>query len=357
MKNESGDVLMVKYELVKTLLYQSEEGAVEGEFIIGDETLWASRKVVAEIFNTVTQNISHHFSNIVSEGELDENEVSISSKELFKDDYEFSKKYLQNSQKGGRPQIWYNLDAIISIGYRINSKEATKFRIWSRGILKQYMRKGYVINKDLLINGGKFTDEYFEQLLEEIRDIRTSERKVYEKVTELYATAYDYNENAEITKKFYAKVQNKLHYAVSGLTAPELIHERADSDKEHMGLTSWRKSPNGKVYLSDAKVAKNYLTEQELKRLNRLVSMYLDYAEDRAERHIPMSMKDWSERLDKFLEFYEYNILEGKGNFSREEADEFVKKEYEKFKPIQDKIFKSDYNKFDEETKDLFDYS
>jgi hypothetical protein len=200
-------------------------------------------------------------------------------------------------------------------------------------------------------------DEYFEQLLEEIRDIRTSERKVYEKVTELYATAYDYNENAEITKKFYAKVQNKLHYAVSGLTAPELIHERADSDKEHMGLTSWRKSPNGKVYLSDAKVAKNYLTEQELKRLNRLVSMYLDYAEDRAERHIPMSMKDWSERLDKFLEFYEYNILEGKGNFSRDEADEFVKKEYEKFKPIQDKIFKSDYNKFDEETKDLFDYS
>ena len=286
---------MVKYELIKTLLYQSEEGAVEGEFIIGDETLWVSRKVVAEIFSTDKSNISKHFSNIVADGELIEKEVSISSKELFKDDSKFSSKSSLNSKKGGRPQIWYNLDAIISIGYRVNSKEATKFRIWSSGILKQYMRKEYVLNKELLINGGKFTDEYFTHLIEEIRDIRSSERKVYEKVTELYATAYDYNENAEITKNFYAKVQNKLHYAISGLTAPEIIHKRANSSKEHMGLTSWRKSPNGKVYLSDVKVAKNYLTEDELKRLNLLVSMYLDYAEDRAERHIPMSMKDWAE--------------------------------------------------------------
>ena len=200
---------------------------------------------------------------------------------------------MQNPKKGGRPQIWYDLDAIISMGYRVNSKEATKFRIWYRGILKQYMRKGYVLNKDLLINGGRFTDQYFEQLLEEIRDIRSSERKLYEKVTDLFATSYDYNKNAEITRKFYAKVQNKLHYAVSGLTAPEIIHERADSTKKHMGLTSWRKSPDGKVYLSDVKIAKNYLSEKELKRLNRIVSMYLDYAEDRAERQIPMSMKDW----------------------------------------------------------------
>ena len=183
------------------------------------------------------------FSNIVSEGELEEKEVSISSKELFKDDSDFIKNSLKKSNNRGRPQILYNLEAIISIGYRINSKEATRFRIWSRGILKQYMRNGYVLNKELLINGGKFTDKYFEQLLEEIRDIRSSERKVYEKVTDLFATAYDYNKNAEITRNFYAKVQNKLHYAVSGLTAPEIIHERADSTKEHMGLTSWRKSP------------------------------------------------------------------------------------------------------------------
>ena len=295
---------MVKYELVKTLLYQSEEGAVEGEFIIGDDTLWASRKVVAEIFGTDKSNISRHFSNIVFEGELEEKEVSISSNELFKDDSEFSAESAQNSKKGGRPQIWYDLDAIISIGYRINSKEATKFRIWSRGILKKYMREGYVLNKDLLMN-GKFNDEYFDNLLEEIREIRSSERRVYEKVTDLFATAYDYNKNAEITRNFYAKVQNKLHYAVSGLTAPELIHERADSTKEHMGLTSWRKSPDGKVYLSDAKVAKNYLTEKELKSLNRIVSMYLDYAEDRAERHIPMSMKDWI-KLPRLVEAVDF---------------------------------------------------
>ena len=214
------------------------------------------------------------------------------------------------------------------------------------------MRKGYVLNKDVLINGGRFSDEYFEQLLEEIRDIRSSERKVYEKVTDLFATSFDYNKNAEITRNFYAKVQ-QAPLCSSGLTAPEIIHERADSTMEHMGLTSWRKSPDGKVYLSDAKIAKNYLTEKELKSLNRIVSMYLDYAEDRAERHIPMSMKDWAERLDKFLEFYEYHVLEGKGSISREEVDEFVKIEYEKFKPIQDKLFQSDFNRFDEETKEL----
>ena len=205
---------MVKYKLVKTLLYESEEGAVECEFIIGDGTFWASRKVVADIFDTTEPNISMHFLNIVSEGELDEKEVSISSKELFKGDLEFSKNSLQNSKKGGRPQKLYNLDAIISIGYRVNSKEETRFCMWSRGILKQYMRKGYVLNKELLINGGRFSDEYFEQLLEEIRDIRSSERKVYHKITDLYATAYDYNKDAEITRNFYAKVQNKLHYAV-----------------------------------------------------------------------------------------------------------------------------------------------
>ena len=342
---------MVKYRLVDTLLYQTEEGAVEGKFIIGDDTLWASRKTVSEIFGTSGPNISMHFENIVQEGELDENEVSISSKELFKDDLEFSKKSLQNSKKGGRPQIWYNLDAIISIGYRINSKKATHFRIWSRDILKQYMRKGFVINKELLMNGGKFTEQYFDELVDVIREIRSSERKVYEKVTDLFATAYDYNKDAQITREFYAKVQNKLHYAVVGQTAPEIIYDRVDSEKENMGLTTWSGAPDGKVLLRDAKVAKNYLTEKELKTLNRVVSMYLDYAEDRAERHIPMSMEDWAERLDKFLEFYEYSVLKGKGSISRKDVDEFVKLEYEKFRPVQDKLFKSDYNRFDEETR------
>ncbi len=337
---------MVEYKLVETLLYQSEEGAVEGKFIIGDDTLWATQKVVAEIFGTTGQNISFHYLNIVEEGELIEKETRLTSKDLFKEDSEFIKESLINSNKRGRPEKWYNLDAIISIGYRINSKKATQFRIWARGILKQYMRKGFAINTELLKNGGKFTNQYFDELLETIREIRASERKVYEKVTDLFATSYDYNKNATITREFYSKVQNKLHFAVSGLTAPEIIKERANSKKEHMGLTSWSKAPGGKVLLSDVKVAKNYLTNDELRSLNRIVNMYLDYAEDRAERQIPMSMKDWAEKLDKFLEFNEYQVLKGKGSISRKDADNFVKKEYETFRIIQDKEFKSDYNEF-----------
>ena len=337
---------MVEYKLVETLLYQSEEGAVEGKFIIGDDTLWATQKVVAEIFGTTGQNISFHYLNIVEEGELIEKETRLTSKDLFKEDSEFIKESLINSNNRGRPEKWYNLDAIISIGYRINSKKATQFRIWARGILKQYMRKGFAINTELLKNGGKFTNQYFDELLETIREIRASERKVYEKVTDLFATSYDYNKNAAITREFYSKVQNKLHFAVSGLTAPEIIKERANSKKEHMGLTSWSKAPGGKVLLSDVKVAKNYLTNDELRSLNRIVNMYLDYAEDRAERQIPMSMKDWAEKLDKFLEFNEYQVLKGKGSISRKDADNFVKKEYETFRIIQDKEFKSDYNEF-----------
>ena len=337
---------MVEYKLVETLLYQSEEGAVEGKFIIGDDTLWATQKVVAEIFGTTGQNISFHYLNIVEEGELIEKETRLTSKDLFKEDSEFIKESLINSNNRGRPEKWYNLDAIISIGYRINSKKATQFRIWARGILKQYMRKGFAINTELLKNGGKFTNQYFDELLETIREIRASERKVYEKVTDLFATSYDYNKNATITREFYSKVQNKLHFAVSGLTAPEIIKERANSKKEHMGLTSWSKAPDGKVLLSDVKVAKNYLTNDELRSLNRIVNMYLDYAEDRAERQIPMSMKDWAEKLDKFLEFNEYQVLKGKGSISRKDADNFVKKEYETFRIIQDKEFKSDYNDF-----------
>lgn len=343
----------MEYEVIETLLYQSEEGAVEGEFIIGHDTLWAKQKVVAEIFGTTNSNISMHFSNIVEEGELIEKKVCISSKELFGDDNDFIKKSLKKSKNRGRPQKWYNLDAIISIGYRINSKEATNFRKWSRTILKDYMRKGFVINKELLINGGKFTDQYFDELLEVIREIRASERKVYEKVTDLFTTSYDYNENAQITKEFFSNVQNKLHYAVSGQTAPELIMSRADSTKEHMGLTTWKKAPKGKIYLSDARIGKNYLTESELKNLNRIVTMYLDYAEDQAERHNPMSMGDWVSRLDKFLEFNEYHVLKGKGTISRDEVDKFVKLEFEKFRPLQDKIFKSDYNRFEEESRKL----
>jgi hypothetical protein len=209
------------------------------------------------------------------------------------------------------------------------------------------------LDDELLKNGSRFGKDYFDQLLERIKEIKTSERRVYEKITDLFATSYDYNREAEITINFYKCVQSKLHYAVSGLTPPELIKSRADSKKEHMGLTTWQDAPNGKILLSDAKIAKNYLSEEEVSKLNRIVNMYLDYAENQALRHKAMSMKDWATRLDKFLEFNEYQILNNKESISQKEVDEFVKTEFEKFKPIQDKNYKSDYNKFDEETRKL----
>ena len=215
------------------------------------------------------------------------------------------------------------------------------------------MTKGFVLDDELLKNGTRFGKDYFYELLEKIREIRTSERRVYEKITDLYATSYDYNPKAKTTINFFKNVQSKLHYAISGLTPPEIMKQRANSDKKNMGLTTWKDAPNGKIMLSDVKVAKNYLSEEEISQLNRIVNMYLDYAENLAERQKAMSMKDWAERLDKFLEFNEYHVLRSGGSVSRKDADEFVKIEFEKFKPIQDRTYKSDYNKFDEETKKL----
>lgn len=252
-----------------------------------------------------------------------------------------------------RKTTFYNLDAIISVGYRVNSKNATRFRIWATGILREFMIKCFVLDDELLKNGSRFGKDYFTDLIERIREIRVSERRFYEKITDLYATSHDYNKNAEITRNFYAKVQNKLHYAVSGMTAPEIIKDRASSEKENMGLTSWKHSPDGKIQLSDTRIAKNYLTEDELVELNKLVELYLNFAELQATREIPMSMKDWAEQLDKFLDFVGYQILEGKGKVSRKEINDFVKVEFEKFRPIQDRFYKSDYNEFEQRTREL----
>jgi len=347
---------MVKdYEIVESLLYKGKEGGVTAEFLVdkANQTFWASQKTVADIFETSPPNISMHMQNIFQDGELKENEVSISSKELFKDQLEFIKESLINSKKAGRPSKWYNLDGIIAVGYRVNSKKATEFRIWATSILKDYIVKGFAIDVELLKNGTRLGEDYFKELLEIIRDIRLSERRFYEQITDIYATAYDYNKDAKITKEFFMNVQNKLHYAVSGHTSPEIIAERADSEKPFMGLETWDNSPNGKIYLKDAKIAKNYLNKKEITELRSIVNMYLDYAENQALRHNPMSMEDWAERLDKFLEFNEYHILKGKGKISRKSIDDFVKKEYEKYRPIQDKLYKSDYNNFIEETKKL----
>ena len=329
-------------QIVNTLLYIGDEGEVSINVVIDQEreTMWATQKTMAELFNVNVTAISKHLKNILEEGELKKNSV-ISKMEITASD---GKKYNTN---------FYNLDAIISVGYRVNSKDATHFRIWATNVLREYMVKGFVLDDELLKNGSRFGKDYFDQLLEKIKEIRTSERRFYEKITDLFATSYDYNPKAEITINFYKCVQSKLHYAVSGLTPPELIKNRADSKKEHMGLTTWQDAPNGKIMLSDAKIAKNYLSEEEISELNRIVNMYLDYAENQASRHKAMSMKDWATRLDKFLEFNEYQILNNKGSISRKEVNEFVKAEFEKFQPIQDKNYKSDYNKFDEETRKL----
>ena len=316
---------MQENNVTRTLLYVGEEGEVSMDVIIDHEreTFWATQKTMAELFNVKKNTISYHLRNIFSDGELEKNSVVRKIRTTAND----GKMYENN---------FYNLDAIISVGYRVNSKSATHFRIWATGILREFMIKGFVLDDELLKNGSRFGKDYFTDLLERIREIRVSERRFYEKLTDLYATSHDYNKNAEITKNFYAKVQNKLHYAVSGMTAPEIIKNRADSKKENMGLTSWKHSPDGKIQLSDTKIAKNYLTEDELTELNKLVELYLSFAELQATREIPMSMNDWAEQLDKFLDFVGYHILEGKGKFSRNDINEYVKTEFEKFRPIQD---------------------
>jgi hypothetical protein len=240
---------------------------------------------------------------------------------------------------------FYNLDAIISVGYRINSLRATAFRQWATSVLRNFAMKGYVIDRKRMENGTFLGEDYFEHLLAEIREIRLSERRFYQKITDIYATALDYNKDAAVTKAFFAKVQNKLHYAVHGHTAAELIRLRADADKEHMGLTSWENAPDGKIVKTDVSVAKNYLTETELESLGRIVNAYLDLAEDRAKRHIPMTMEDWANRLDKFLEADDRDILQNSGTITTRSAKDFAENEFGKFRVKQDRLFESDFDR------------
>jgi len=283
------------YQLTETLLYKGIKGAVTGQFLIdiGNETLWASQKTVAEIFGTSSANISMHMTNIFQDGELEENEVSISSKKLFEGQKEFIKKSLINSKKGGRPGIW------------------------STNILKEYMIKGFVLDDELLKNGSRFGKDYFDKLLERVREIRVSERRVYQKITDLYALSYDYNDNLQITRDFFAKVQNKVIYAVSGKTAPEIIVERADSNEMNMGLVTWEGSPKTKIHASDVVISKNYLNEDELKTADRLVDGFLTTAEMRVETHRkrekPLLLKDWSELLDNYINLNDFEILNNRG--------------------------------------------
>mgnify|MGYP000257346661 CR=1 FL=1 len=317
----------------KLIIYKNSDGNIIVDAIYKDETLWLSQKGMSKVFDVGVPAISKHLKNIFEENELDKNSV-VSKMEITAPD---GKNY--NTEV-------YSLDAIIAVGYRINSKKATEFRIWATKILKEYMTKGFALNDERFINGNKYDTKYFDELLERIKTIRVSERMAYQKITDLFiATATDYNPKSEEAYTFFKIVQNKLHFAISGHTAAELIYSRANSDKEHMGLTNWKNSPDGPIYKYDVDIAKNYLNEKELKDLNRIVTMYLDYAELQAENHNAMTMKDWVEKLNAFLQFNGKEILHNAGKISAGVAKELAYKEYDKFKVKQDKLYKSDFDK------------
>jgi len=316
------------------LIYKNENGEVVVDAIFKDETLWLNQKNMAKVFDCSVDNISLHLKNIFKDNELDKNSVTEEFSVTASDGKNYKTKF-------------YNLDAIISVGYRVNSKKATEFRIWATKILKEYMTKGFALNDERFIRGNKYDAKYFDELLERIKTIRVSERMAYQKITDLFiATAIDYNPKSEEAYIFFKIVQNKLHYAISGHTAAELIYSRADSNKEHMGLTNWKNSPDGLIYKYDVSIAKNYLTEEELEKLNDLTNMFLVFAEDEAkERHV-MTMKDWINATDDLLKFRRKKVLDNSGNISHKQAIEKAESEYEKFRVIQDQKYISTMDEF-----------
>ncbi len=321
---------LIRNSTAEFLIFTSQAGEDSIEVRVEDETVWLTQKLIAKLFGKSVSTINEHIKNIYSDNELDE---SVSLRKF------------GNSGFSTKPTNFYNLDMIISVGYRVNSKRATQFRQWATQVLREFAIKGYVLDNKRLENGSFLGEDYFETLLAEIREIRLSERRFYQKITDIYATSLDYNKDTESTKNFFAKVQNKLHFGIHGHTAAELIMQRADSDKKHMGLTSWGNAPDGKIIKTDVSVAKNYLSKDELESLGRIVNAYLDLAEDRAKRKIPMTMDDWSKRLDLFLEFDEREVLQNSGKVTAEIAKDFAESEFEKYRIVQDRLFKSDFDK------------
>ena len=323
----------------EVLLYSDESGKEYISVVFKDETFWLTQKAMAELFDVQTPAISKHLKNIFADGELEENMV-VSKMETTTRHGAVQGKTQTNDTK------FYNLDAIIAVGYRVNSKKATRFRQWATRTLKEYIQKGFVLNDELMKNGRPFGKDYFDELLERIREIRASERRAYQKIADVFEQcSYDYNKNSETTKAFYAFVQNKLHYAVTGKTAAELISERATPDSPTMGLTTWKGVPDGKILKSDTLVAKNYLNEKEMSRLNRLVTMFIDYAELMAEDEQLMSMQDWLNETDRFLENNRRKVLDGKGRISREAADKKVGAIYDEFRKKQDAAYISEFDR------------
>lgn len=317
------------------IFYTTPDGSVHIEVFFQGETFWLSQKKMAELFGVDVRTVNEHLKNIFTTNELAEDSTIRKIRIVQK----------EGSRNVARDVDFYNLDAIIAVGYRVNSYQATQFRIWATKTLREFIVKGFVLDDERLKRGKRFGKDYFDELLERIREIRASERRFYQKITDIYAQcSIDYNSKADITLTFYKIVQNKLHWAITGETAPEIIAGRADAEKPYMGLQTWKNSPKGKILKSDVSIAKNYLAEKEIKALERIVSMYLDYAENQAARQIPMKMKDWVEKLDAFLHFNEYDILNDAGTVSHEVAVKLAEKEYDKFRVIQDKTFESDFD-------------
>lgn len=322
----------IRNSTAEFLIFTQQAGGTEIEVRYEDNEIWLTQKAISELFDVTVPTINEHLKNIFQSHEL--NEISVIRKFLITatDGKNYNTKH-------------YNLDAVISVGYRVNSIRATQFRQWATQILREFAQKGYVLDKARMENGTFLNEDYFEHLLEEIREIRLSERRLYQKITDIYSTAIDYNKNAPTTKHFFATIQNKLHYAIHQHTAAELIYARADSEKKHMGLTNWAKAPDGKILRTDVSVAKNYLTEEELKDLGAIVNAFLDLAERRARRQIPMTMEDWAKRLDIFLNADDLPILDNKGKISFDDAKAFAECEFEKYRVVQDRLFESDFDR------------
>lgn len=331
MEGKKGDIIF----------YTGEEGNVNIEVLFGDENVWLPLSQLVELFQRDKSNISRHIKKIFEEGELEREEVTQTIPTVADDGKTYNIDY-------------YSLDLIMAVGYRVRSSQGTQFRKWATKVLKEFVVKGFVLDDDRLKNGVHFGKDYFDELLERVREIRASERRFYQKITDIYKEcSIDYSKDAEITKKFYAEVQNKLHWAITGKTAAEIIASRADSTKPNMGLATWKNAPEGKILKCDIKVAKNYLQETEISELNRVVNMFLDYAENQAKKQIPMKMVDWVKKLDGFLEFNEYNVLQGLGKVSKDTADKKAINEYKVFRITQDKNYKSDFDRLIEGSKHL----
>lgn len=324
------------------VFYRGPDGGQKIRVLFREETFWMPQKAIAELFGVGVPAINKHLSNIYESGEL-ERETTISILEIVRQ---------EGTRRVTRKVEHYDLDAIIAVGYRVSSYQATQFRIWATKTLREFVLKGFVLDDERLRQGSRFGEDYFEELLERIREIRASERRFYQKITDLYALASDYDKDAPITKEFFATVQNKLHWAITGSTAAELVHASADASKPNMGLTSWKNAPGGKILKSDIGIAKNYLGEEHIRELNRIVSAYLDLAENRAQRRIAMTMKDWSAFLESFLQLSDYPILRDKGKVSALEAKLKAEAEYDKFRVRQDREYVSD---FDREVKRIQD--